>query len=139
MEFNKIFSLSLTDIFLDFNLFKILYPNCHKKIVVISQLFALEIRKNPKNKRRPFSRFHFISIGTTYYHPTMSSSQSSAAVKKRKPSFGRRRRDVILSADNRNDTLASISEEDMLAEPAPEQIYQVLLSMSEGFVKYQNL
>jgi hypothetical protein len=67
------------------------------------------------------------------------SNQSSATIKRRKPSYGRRRRDVILSADNRNDTLASIIEEEMSAEPAPEQIYQVLLSMSEGYVKYQNL
>jgi hypothetical protein len=77
-------------------------------------------------------------LGTTYYHPALT-AQGNAAVKKRRPSYGRRRRNVFLSADNRNDTLTSILEDEMMAEPEPDQIYNVLLSMSEGFVKYQNL
>lgn len=66
---------------------------------------------------------------------TMNSAVNSGSVplRKRRP-IGRRRRNILLSADNRNDTITTVYEEG-LATPDPSQMYQVMISMAEGYVK----
>jgi hypothetical protein len=61
----------------------------------------------------------------------------TSAIKKRKP-FGRRRRDILLSADNKNDTIDSIYYES-LATPDPDQMFQVMVNFAEGYVRFKHL
>lgn len=79
--------------------------------------------------------------GTTYMYPTNggypTTSITTSAIKKRKP-FGRRRRDIFLSADNRNDTIDSIYY-DSLATPDPDQMFQVMVNFAEGYVRFNHL
>lgn len=89
--------------------------------------------------------------GTTYLHTSVASMtngataggninnmaiQGSVPLRKRRP--GRRRRNIFLSADNKNDTISSIYEES-LASPDPDQMYQVMLMMAEGYVNLNYL
>lgn len=66
----------------------------------------------------------------------MNANQGPVPLRKRRP--GRKRRNVFLSADNKNDTLSSIYE-DSLASPDPDQMYQVMLMMAEGYVNLNYL
>jgi len=67
---------------------------------------------------------------------TMNSlvNTGSVPLRKRRPAGRRRRRNVLLSADNRNDTITTIYEE-AFATPDPSEMYRAMISMAEGYVK----
>lgn len=87
--------------------------------------------------------------GTMYLYPnsasyanaansanTMNSliNTGSVPLRKRRP-VGRRRRNVLLSSDNRNETIASIYQQ-ALAAPDPAEMYNVLIQCAEGYTKF---
>lgn len=84
------------------------------------------------------TKFSFFSVqGTTYYHGT-GVTTTGAAIRKKKPVIGRRRRNVMLSSDNQNDTIDSIYEESQ-ATPDPDQMFQIMVKVAEGYVKIHHL
>lgn len=58
----------------------------------------------------------------------------SVPLRKRRP-IGRRKRNVFLSADNRNETISSIYEQ-AFATPDPAEMYNVMIECAEGYAKF---
>jgi hypothetical protein len=90
--------------------------------------------------------------GTMYLYPNSSSYLNAAnagnlntmnslvnggsvpLLKKRRP-IGRRKRNVLLSADNRNETISSIYQQ-AFATPDPAEMYNVMIQCAEGYAKF---
>jgi hypothetical protein len=68
---------------------------------------------------------------------TMNSIINAGSVpllKKRRP-IGRRKRNVLLSADNRNETISTIYQQ-AFATPDPAEMYNVMIQCAEGYTKF---
>lgn len=65
----------------------------------------------------------------------LTNTGSVPLIKYAKPPKGRRKRNVLLSSDNRNETISSIYQQS-LATPDPVEMYNVMIQCAEGYTKF---